>query len=403
MKKVAILFFLFLLIQMKVFGTSFESSQLPIVVRNIPEWSNEYPTVINNWKGMLVRSVNGELPPVLSVIVKLNGKNTSGMTAEMFHNLMMSQAESHLEYLVKEEGANVTKECTIRYHKFIYWAEGVEMNDPEAFPENIVIKNIKNASVFGYNTFSYKIGNVPELDEMSVLDAAGKSFARLGFKKVENGASADMIFELVKGRDKSNGYTVSLNVLDGEKISSGITRVLWSIDITDLSHGIKQNEREIKTLLNKMCTNFPFDMPTYSQSIYTLGIAFESRQAVSTGNILEILKSSDAYDRGLRSGDAIIGAYAGYNASSPLYITTRRYYFKPNKKNRQKNWGVDLFLLLPIIPQFTFNNSETYLTDGKWRGGSDSKNHFKVRNRYGKKFTVSAPFEKRLFNFKYIR
>ena len=85
-------------------------------------------------------------------------------------------------------------------------------------------------------------------------------------------------------------------------------------------------------------------------------------------------------------------------------MENRRYYFKPNKKDRQKNWGVDnLLFLLPIIPQFTYNNANHYLIDNKLRGYAYSKNHFKVRNTYGRKFSVYAPFEKRTFNLKYIR
>jgi len=373
--------------------------QLPIVVRNIPEWSNDYPTVINNWKGMFVQSVNGELPPVLSVVISLNGKETKGMKEEAFNDFLMSQSTSKIEYLIKKEGANVKKECTIKYHKSIYWAEGVTMNDPDAFAENIVIRNTKNASVFSLNTFAYKTGDIIGLDEAAVLEAAGKSLARLGFKKIDDFNKSDMVLVLTKGRDSNNGHKVTLNILDGKKLLSGVERALWSLDVTDINGDIKKQEGLIKTALSKNCSNFPFDIPTYSQSIYTLGIAFESEQAVTSGKTLEILKNSDAYDKGLRRGDAIIGAYAGYT-SIVYYTKTRRYYFKPNKRNRQKNWGVDLFLFLPIIPQFTYNNSDTYLTDGIWRG---SKNHFKVRNTNGRKFSVYAPFEKRTFNFKYIK
>lgn len=403
MKKVNLfLFFLFCILHTNVFAKSYDASQLPIVVRNIPEWSNEYPTVINDWKGMFVQSTNGDLPPVLSVVTSLNGKDTKGMSEEMFNDILMSQSQSKIQYLIKKDGTNVKKECSIQYHKSMYWAEGITMSDPEAFPENVVMKNTKNASVFSLNTFAYKTGVITELDETAVLEAAGKSISRLGFKKIDNPNKSDMVLVLAKGRDNFNGNKITLNVLDGNKLRSGVERVLWSLDVTDITGDLKRQESAIKTALNKNCSNFPFDIPTYSQSIYTLGIAFESEQAVSSGKTLEILKNSDAYDKGLRSGDAIIGAYAGY--SSDLYFTqTRRYYFKPNKRNRQKNWGCDLFFILPIIPQFTYNNADTYLTDGTWRGGYYSKNHFKIRNTYGRKFSVYAPFEKRKFNLKYIR
>lgn len=405
MRKVnLILILLFCILHINVFAKSYDASQLPIVVRNIPEWSNDYPTVINDWKGMFVQSVNGELPPILSVVTSINGQNTKGMNEDTFNDVLMSQSKSKIEYLVKKDGNNVKKECTIQYHKSIYWAEGITMNDPEAFAENISIKNTKNASVFSLNTFAYKTGILTELDEVAVLEAAGKSLIRLGFKKDDNANKSDMILVLSKGRDNYNSQKITLKILDGKKLRSGAERVLWSLDVTDINGDLKRQESLIKTALSKNCSNFPFDIPTYSQSIYTLGIAFESEEAVSSGKTLEILKNSDAYDKGLRSGDAIIGAYAGGGYSAGIIMENRRYYFKPNKKDRQKNWGVDnLLFLLPIIPQFTYNNANHYLIDNKLRGYAYSKNHFKVRNTYGRKFSVYAPFEKRTFNLKYIR
>ena len=385
-------------------AASYDASQLPIVVREMPEWSNEYPTVINNWDGKLVNSVNGELPPILSVVGSINGKDTKGMSEADFNNLLMAQQKSTIEYMVKKDGANVKKQCTIFYNNSIFWADGITMNDPEAFPGNITMKNIKNASVFSLNTFAYKTGSVTEIDESSVLEAAGKALAKLGYKKTENTNDADMVLTLSKGRDEFNGQSLTLNILDGNKLRQGAERVLWSVQVSDLAGDLKKQESTIKSAFNKQCNNFPFDIPAYSESIYTLGIAFESEQAIGTGKTLKILKGSDAYEKGLRNGDAILRAYAGFHTGVSLYWSyTRRYYFKANKRDRHKNWGVDFFLFLPIVPQFTYNNATTYLTDNKSRGGLGSGNHFKVKNTYGKKFKVDAPFEKRKFNLKYIR
>lgn len=381
----------------------YDSSQLPLVVRNLPEWSNEYPTVINNWDGMVANSVKGQLPPLLSVVVSINGKDTKGMNEETFNNLLMSQEQSAIEYMVKKDGSNEKLSCTLFYHNAIYWAEGFDLVSPDAFPENISMKNIKNASVFSFNTFAYKTGSVSELDESSVLEAAGKTLMKMGFKKISDTSGADMVLELTKGRDEYNGYKITMNVFDGKKLQDGIERALWSLSVSDLTSDVKKQERTLKTVLNKQTNNFPFDMPTYSESFNTIGVAFESEQAVSSGKTLKILNGSDAYEKGMRSGDAIVGAYAGYSTGHPLYTKTRRYYFKPNKKDRQKNWGVDLLLIFPIIPQFTFNNANHYLTDGGWRGGTDSKNHFKIKNSNGRTYTVHAPFVTKRFNLKYIR
>lgn len=396
-------FILFILIPCTMSAKTYDATQLPIVVRNVPEWSKDYLTVINNWEGMFVNSVNGELPPVLSVVTSVNGNDARGMSEDSFNNLLKSQGKSSIVYLVKKNGIDEKRQCTLFYEKSIYWAEGITMHDPEPFPENITLKNIKNASVFSFNTFAFKTGNIDEIDEASVLEAAGKTLVKLGFKKIGDTQKSDMILSLLKGRDSFNGHSVTLNIMEGKRFREGTERILWSLQISDLSGDLKRQESIIKTALNKQCNNFPFDMPIYGQSISMLGIAFESEEAVPTGKTLKILEGSDAYEKGLRSGDAIVGAYAGYSSDHPLYTRTRRYYFKPNKKDHKKNWGIDLFLILPIIPQFTYNNAYHYLSDDTWRGGSSSKNHFKVRNTRGEKFTVYAPFEKKKFNLKYIR
>ena len=397
-----IMLFLVCMVQTGIYVKAYEVSQLPIVIRTVPEWSDEYPTVINNWRGLLVTSVKGELPPLLSIVTSINGRTTKGMSEESFYKILMSDEKSTIEYLIKIEGENIKRECILSYHKSIYWAEGFTLSNPETFSDNIQIQNLKNASAFSFNTFAYQLGNVEELEELKVLESAGKSLVRLGFKKIDDTDSADLILKLSKGRDNYNGYKLSLNILDRKKLTAGHERIIWTLDINGLNSDLKHQESNIKNGFSKGCNNFPFDIPVYSYNITTLGIAFESESAVPTGKTLEILPNSDAYNKGLRSGDAIVKAYAGYS-SNFSYTKTRRCYFKPNKKDKAKNWGVDLILFLPIIPQFTFNNAYHYLVDNELRGGISSYSHFEVRNKYGKRFRVYAPFEKRTFNFKYIR
>ena len=394
--------FLLCMVQTGIYVKAYEVSQLPIVVRTKPEWSDEYPTVINNWKGMLVTSVKGELPPLLSVVTSINGRSTKEMSEKSFNDILMSDGKSTIEYLVKIEGENLKRECTLFYHKSIYWAEGITMSNPETFSENIQIQNLKNASAFSFNTFAYQLGNVEELEELKVMEPAGKSLAKLGFKKIDDTDSADLILKLSKGRDNYNGYKLSLNILDRRTLAAGHERIIWTLDIIGLNSDLKHQENNIRNSFSKGCNNFPFDIPVYSYNITTLGVAFESESAVPTGKTIEILPNSDAYEKGLRSGDAIVKAYAGYT-SNFSYTKTRRCYFKPNKKDKAKNRGVDLILFLPIIPQFTSNNAYHYLIDNEPRGGLNSYSHFEIRNKHGKKFRVYAPFEKRIFNFKYIR
>lgn len=386
----------------KVLAKHYETAELPIVVRVVPEWCGEYPTVINNWKGLFIKSVKGNLPPLLSVIVSINGKDTKGMNETTFNELLLSKDNCTLEYLTKTKGTNEKSQCTIRYHKSIYWAEGIEMSNPNPLPENVTLKNIKNASAFSFNSFAFQVGNMEQINEQAILEAAGKVLTNMGFSKQADNTDADMILSLSKERDDYNGHALTLSILDGSKMKEGTKRILWEMTISDLTANFSTQESAIKRTVNNLCGNFPFDQSVYSKSMEMLGIGFESKDAVSSGRILEVLKGTDAYEKGLRGGDDIVGAYAGYTFST-YYTKTRRYYFKPNRKDKQKNWGVDLLIILPIVPQYTYNNAEHYLVDNTFRGGIDSRNHFRVKNKDGRKTSMYAPFEKKTFNLKYIR
>lgn len=379
----------------------YDYSQLPIVVRNVPEWCSDYPTVINNWNGMFIRSIEGTLPPVLSVVTSINGNSTKGMTIEHFNSLLMSRTSSNIQYSIKEEGNNKIKNCIIKYYKNIYWPEGITMDVPEKFNPNISIKNIKNSSVFNYSTFAYLIGSLTEIDEENVLKEVEKGLNSFGFIRSDDTSKADMIITLSKGRDEYNGYSYTLTLLDGKRLNEGIERAIWTLNISNINND--NVERILKESIFKSILNFPFDQPAYSTSIETLGVAFDSKETVKSGRILHVLKGTDAYNKGLRGGDLITKAYAGARYGSPLWSKLRRYYFKPNRDDGDKNWGVDLLLFFPIIPQFTYNNATTYLSDSKRRGGSGSGNHFNVRKSSGYSIIMDAPFQMSTLLFKYIR
>lgn len=393
-------FFLFLLQGQLCMAT--DVSQLPLVVRNLPEWEKDHLTVINNWGGKFITSIEGELPPVLAVITAINGKDTRGMNETDFNNIVLSQSKCDLTYLTKQKGKNIPQKCTLHYHQSIYWAEGVTMTDPEPFPDNISMKNQKGASVFSFNTFAFRIGKIKELNEEEALKAAGKSLSALGFVQVDDENSADMILELSTGKDEFNGTLIELNIYDGQNLKKDILRSLWTLDIKNLPRNVKEQESAITKAFFSYTSNFPFDLPSYSNSISTLGVAFESESTVPSGQILEVLKGSDAYSKGLRGGDAVVGAYNGSGMTNLYWIQTRRYYFKPNKKDKQANWGVDLLLFLPIIPQYTKNNAYHYLTDDKFRGDSHC-NYLKIRQNTGRKIKINAPLQKTDIIFKYIK
>lgn len=384
-----------------VYARNYVVSELPIVVRYITEWTADYPTVINNWNGMFVEKVNGNMPPIMSVVVSINGQDTKGMKEDVFNDILMSKTECQLTYLQKEKGANVEKKCTLSYNNQIYWAEGVTLFYPASFTDDFKLRNDKRMHAFDYCKYSFQTGNVEELDEISILRAAGKAFNTLGYDESEDGNS-DIILALAKGKDEYNGQTITLHVLDGEKLRKGENHILWSITLSGLNNVLKSNEGTIKTLLNRNCTIFPFDVPTYSMSMETLGVAFKSKADVSSGRILKVLPHSDAYEKGLRGGDVIYAAYTGMNDFN-LYAKTRHYYFKANKKEHAKNWGMDLLLFLPLIPSITYNNAEHYLVDGKNHGSEYANNHFRVKKRNGYKEKMLAPFYKHTFTFKYIR
>ena len=194
MKKSIYLFLLFLfLFEGQVRAEAFDVSQLPIVVRTMPEWMKNYPTVINNWDGKFITSVEGELPPLLSVITSINGKDTKGMKESEFNTLLLSQSASNISYLIKKGGKNISCQCTIHYHPSIYWAEGITLNDPEPIPDNITMKNMKGASVFSFNTFAFRTGNIEGINEEEVLKAASRSLSKMGYVQIEDEEKADIV------------------------------------------------------------------------------------------------------------------------------------------------------------------------------------------------------------------
>lgn len=388
------------MISEKSLAGNYSEESLPIVVKNINEWSKEFPTVINNWNGMLTTSISGTLPPVLSVITSINGISTNGMTQEHFNELLMSSDKSTIEFEKKEQGGYVKDKCTISYNRNIYWAEGINMEYPEEFPDNVNLKSSKNTQFYKINSFSYIIGSDTGLDEYAILEVAGRVLSAKGLVKLENG-EADIVLSLNTGKDQWNGNTVILNIYDGKKMKQGIKQSIWSLEINSLKKDMKANLSTIKTVIYNYSVNYPFDVPIFSHKITTLGIGFKSEDAVGTGQVIKVLQGTDAYEKGLRDGDMILSAYLGGQWIIPLpYFAGRKYWFKANHRPNQKLWSF-MWFIIPF-PFYTKNHSDHYLVMSEGFDVSN-RNHFKVKKKDGRKIKMDAPFKKQTFNFIYMR
>lgn len=383
-----------------IIAKDYAEDELPIVVKNLQEWSADYPTVINNWDGMLVQSIEGNFPPILSIVTSINGRDTKGMSRVDFNNLLMSDGKAMLEYQKKQKGTVIIDRCTITYHTSIYWGEGMNMEYPEAFPEDIKIKSSKNIQFFNLNTYDLLIGTETGLDESTLLDAAGRALRARGLAKAENN-QPDILISLTTGKDQWNGTTVILNMLDGEKRKQGISQVIWSLEISNLKKDIKESQPTIKSAISKYCANYPFEMPAFSHEVRTLGIAFNSHEEMYTGRVVEVLKGTDAYTKGLRGGDIILSGYVGAN----LYPIggARKHWFIAGKKHDAKNWNINWIMWLPILPTYWKNDAEHYLIEDGGADGFVDKCHFKIQKAQGRKTKINAPFIEKKFLFTYMR
>lgn len=396
----ALAFIVSLLSTIEMTARNYTEDELPVVVKNIQEWSADYPTVANNWDGMLVQSLDGTLPPILSIITSINGTSTKGMKTEAFNNILMSKGRATLEFQKKEKGGFASGKCSIVYHTSLYWGEGMNMLYPEAFPSDVSIKGSKSIQFFNINTYDFLITQETGLDETILLDAAGRALRAKGLVKAENDQS-DILLTLTTGKDQWNGTSVILNILDGEKHRQGITQVIWSLEMSNLKKDIKESQSAIKSSISKYCANYPFESPAFASEVTTLGIAFNSQEEMYTGRVVEVLKGTDAYTKGLRGGDIIKSGYEG----TDLYPLggARKHWFIAGRKHRQKNWSVSWIMWLPIIPHYWRNNVEHYLIMGGEGNGILNKCHFKIKKSQGGNITVLAPFRSKKFYFTYMR
>lgn len=400
MNKYVLLFAVFCVCN--VFNASakrYSDDQLPVVVRNLQEWSWEYPTVVNNWNGLFVTNVTGELPQMMSVITSINGKSTKGMSAESFNDLLMQNGQAILEYSQKEKGSDVKRTCTIQYPISFYWAEGMNMTYPEALPDYIKLANDKSVEFSKYNTFSFDESKSNlGIDMKRLIEAVTKVFTHKGLALVENNGDITMSFK--KSKDQYNGTCITLNLFDAK---SNQNKSVWSMTINDLSENLTNDLTSVIRNISTYCINYPFETPVFCKSVETLGIAFESKESVGTGRVVNVLKGTDAYEKGLRGGDVITKAYHGasYNGS---WYNSRKYWFKNTKRDQAKNWGIDfLYGIIPIWPHYKKNESEHYLVMSYVGGSNFSKNHFQVKKQAGSKVKMNAPFSSHTYSFSYIR
>ena len=292
---------------MKALPKHYSEEQLPVVVKCVDEWSNDYLTVINNWNGILIDSLEGELPPVMSIITSINGKNAKGMEVQTFNDILMDNGSAELEFMKLRNGETIVKKCTITFQPTIYWIGGLTVEYPEDFPEYINIRNKKGIEFYKYRTFRYVLQSFKDLDEKSILETATAVLKTKGLEKVDN-ENSDLALLLETGKDQWNGATIILNILDGNKLGQGISQVLWSVEISGLSKQLQESITFINTNISKYLSNYPFDIPSFCNKVSTIGLGSESEASFLEGKLSKVLVGTIFYKAGIRSGDILLKA-----------------------------------------------------------------------------------------------
>ena len=434
-------------------------AQNAIEVQRFQQWGREYLTVTNNWNGIFATVVKGELPSVLSVITEINGLSTTEMTPEDFYRQLTSKEQCMLAYQQKQNGVNTPKNCIITPRMNYYLAEGVETISPFEKPDNINISSDIDVDFFKYSTYDVSVTGSDPLTDKNILERLCQVFEGRGMKR--NQETPDVYFTVAKSLQQSTnsvyvpktsqvvntgstsswqkniftgkqylatqqhyttvssgGYThtnvnatfhLIFTVFDGERVRRKENEpVVWRLDYNEFSSNAIDLMESVNTGVAYWCMNYPFAQPMFSYSINTVGVAFSSPDDIITGQVIDVLPGTDAYEKGLRGGMTIERAYQ-HGAWTFVGAHNKRTYFKANSY-KKKNGGFLIPILegwipIPLVfPLKTKNVPTEYLTKKRTRMVSSRtpKQYFVVRDGDGSTFKIRAPFEKAQYNYEYI-
>lgn len=425
-----------------------------IEVQRFKQWGHDYLTVTNTWNGIYATAIDGELPPLLSVVTEIMGESTQNMSVNKFQEILHENQQVTIKYIHKENGRNINKVSTLTTKKDYFLAEGVETTAPLK-PNSINIFSDSDVDFFEYNTFDFKIDGDDPLTDKEILERISLVFEGRGMKRntdnpdlvlsitkslqqttnsvyvpetkqvVNTGSTTSLQRNIFTGKNyvatqqhntvvTSGGYThtnvsatfhLVLTIMDGEKLRNDPTSlpVVWKLDYNEFSSSAIDLMGTINNGVSYWCMNYPFSQPKFSYSIKTVGVAFRSQEDVRTGEIIDVLPGTDAWNKGLRPGYKIEKAYTGGAYAVLWYQHKRPYFIADSYKNKNKSFVMLAYgVILPIpIPTTVTNHPYDYLTLPKSNIYGKSPN-FLVRDDSGSKFKIKGPFKKSEYNYEYI-
>ncbi len=381
------------------------------------QWGKDFLTVANNWDGLLSEVEEGELPICLDVITEVNGVSTENMTTRRFYQIADKASQLSLTYKHKENGTTTTKTCVLSPKKDYYLYGGISVLEPIQRPNTINIVADTDIDFFKYNTFDYKIEGDDPLTDKSIMVELSNVYIDLGLKRDTD--NPDLIFLIKKKLDQTSnstyipktthtintgstsqlkknyitgknyvetqqhyqtyttgGYThtdinasfhLTFTIMDGEKWRSNPESlpVVWQLDYKQFAKNTIDMMDIVKTDIYHWCSNYPFTNGTFSYNISTTGIVFKDHESIRTGEIVDVLKGSAAYELGLRGGDKILRATKG-EFTCLSGVIGERHFFKANssqKAFRKLGWVGYFCPLVPCYIQRTNNRPYTYLSN----------------------------------------
>ena len=426
----------------------------PLEVKRFKQWGHKYLTVTNNWNGMFANVVSGDLPPTMALITAVNGESTEEMTPETFDKKLSQGGDFTIDYIEKDNGVNHVKQVIFKANT--YYLSGLKKQAPDTKPATINLVSDSDIDFFDYNTYDFILEGDDKLTDKEIYETLAASFENRGLKR--NNENPDLIFKMEKTfhqnsnstyvpetrqvvntgstttswRDKKGnihyntyqnnqtikygGYTrttntSSLHVLfvayDGKKYRENPESmpVVWKLDYNSFFDSFVDMMNVMRTNVSYWCNCYPFAEQKFSYSVQSHGVFFNSYEDQTTGEIVDVLKGSDAYNKGLRAGDKIMRIYKG-KIYGIFWWQGRSTYFKADSyKEKSKSWVMPACYIPIPIP---FRRSVTlhmydYLDDIGRKNANPAPLHYVILDSSGQKTEIrSNGFELSTYNYEYI-
>ena len=192
--------------------------------------------------------------------------------------------------------------------------------------------------------------------------------------------------------------------------------MVWKLDYNVFSSSAIDIMDEAQNGISYWCLNYPFSEPKFSYKVGTSGLVFKSAETIGTGELVDVLPGTYAYEKGLRGGDKIM------KVKLPLtwwYLagTFRRPCFAADYNRKRYHtfmwigWCIPYVVPLPwpIIPckNLGYNNSTKYLSYNSEYHGLSRKMTYFLRKQNGTKEKIKTRYPKSLmeggeFYYEYI-